>query len=66
MFSCKKDFKNVLSVLVYCSNDNTFLLLLDKERGDYWMPSVKMDEKFSWKENLRFFKKKVNYFEYRP
>ncbi|KAK6625385.1 hypothetical protein RUM43_005682 [Polyplax serrata] len=59
MFLNKKDLTNVLSVLVYCSQDNTFLLLQDGERGDYWIPSTKMDDKFSWRDNLRFFKQKL-------
>lgn len=59
MFDHKADFRNILSVLVHCSQDQTFLLLNDVDRGDYWVPSTIIDEKFSWKNNLQFFKKKV-------
>lgn len=39
---------NVLSLLIYCTADNSLMLTLDNANSDHWMPSVKADTNVSW------------------
>ncbi|KAH1016710.1 hypothetical protein HUJ04_007887 [Dendroctonus ponderosae] len=39
---------NVLSLLIYCTVDNSLMLTLENANSDHWMPSVKADTNVSW------------------
>ncbi|XP_013135887.1 PREDICTED: uncharacterized protein LOC106101268 [Papilio polytes] len=47
MFKHYRELQDVVSLLVYCTSDKSFLLLKETS-GEYWIPSIK-SEKNSWK-----------------
>ncbi|XP_045541651.1 uncharacterized protein LOC106719231 [Papilio machaon] len=47
MFKHYRELQDVVSLMVYCTSDKSFLLLKETS-GEYWIPSIK-SEKNSWK-----------------
>ena len=59
-FRAISELCNVVSMVVYCSQDRTILLTLESTTAEYWIPSLKVPEGESWQSQLNKDMKEVS------
>lgn len=43
---------NMVSLLVYCTTDNSLMLTVENPNSDHWIPSVKVEPSVSWSRTV--------------